>query len=62
MEIPNGMFRCGACNILLKHEEWAAHKDTTDHLINASKAYHEVIDQCETKMDELERDSKNVER
>lgn len=59
MEIPEGMCRCGACNVLLKHEEWVAHKDTTDHLINARKAYCEVVEQSEKRMDELQG-SKNV--
>lgn len=61
MEIPEGKFRCGACNVILSHDEWVAHKDTTEHLNNAGMAYREVIDQCETKMDEIEG-SINVRR
>lgn len=54
MEIPEGMFRCGACNVLLKHGEWEAHKNTSEHLTNAGMALREVIDQCETKMNEIQ--------
>lgn len=54
-ELPEGKeFRCGACNVFLTHDEWEVHKDTTEHLINAGKAFKEVIDECETQMDKLE--------
>lgn len=52
--VPEGKMRCGACDIILSHEEWEAHKDTTEHLVNAGKGFREVIDECETKMVELE--------
>jgi len=52
--VPEGKMRCGACNVILSHDEWEAHKDTTEHRINASMAFREVVDKCEKKMDEIE--------
>lgn len=53
--VPEGKMRCGACNVILSHDEWEAHKDTTEHLINAGMALREVVDECVKRMDEIER-------
>jgi len=52
--VPEGHFRCGCCNVILKTGEWAAHKETIGHELAAANALMETIQECEDRMTEIE--------